>query len=95
MGSVVLAHGLSCPKAWGIVPESPALEGRFLTTGPLGNSVGISNKLPGDTDAARVPRLRALKLEGILEVLLLSLPVLNREETSNLVALNHAPLLAA
>ena len=34
--------GLSCPTAWGILvprpgiePTSPALEGRFLTTGPL------------------------------------------------------------
>ena len=39
MGSVVAAHGLSCPMACGILvpqpgikPMSPALEGRFLTT---------------------------------------------------------------
>lgn len=37
MGSVVMAHGLSCPMARGILvpqsefePESPALEERFL-----------------------------------------------------------------
>ena len=41
MGSVVMAHRLSCPMACGILvpqsefePESPALEERFLTTGP-------------------------------------------------------------
>ena len=40
-GSVVVARGLSCPAACGILvpqpqikPVSPALEGRFLTTGP-------------------------------------------------------------
>ena len=42
-GSLVVAHGLSCPAAGrillivpepGIVPEFPALEGGFLTTGP-------------------------------------------------------------
>ena len=40
-GSVVAACGLSCPVACGILvplpeiePASPALEGRFLTTGP-------------------------------------------------------------
>ena len=39
-GLVVMAHGLSCPDAlWhlprpGIKPMSPALAGRFLTTGP-------------------------------------------------------------
>ena len=43
-GSVVVAHGLSCPAAmWdlpgpGIEPVSPALAGRFLTTGPPGKS---------------------------------------------------------
>ena len=43
--SVVVAHGLSCPVACGIlVPRpgiehmSPALEGRFFTTGPPGKS---------------------------------------------------------
>ena len=39
MGSVVVAHGLSCPAACGILLDqgsnsSPALAGRFLTTGP-------------------------------------------------------------
>ena len=44
-GSVVAMHGLSCPMACGILvpqpeiePISPALEGEFLTTGPLGSS---------------------------------------------------------
>ena len=43
--SLVAAHGLSCPMACGISvpgpeihPSSPALEGRFLTTGPPGKS---------------------------------------------------------
>ena len=47
-GSVVVAHGLSCPTACGILvprqgiePASPALEGRFLTTGPPGKSPQI------------------------------------------------------
>ena len=41
--SLVMVHGLSCPElceiliTWsGIEPTSPALEGRFLTTGPPG-----------------------------------------------------------
>ena len=41
MGFIVVAHRLSCPKAYGILspgpgmePASSALEGRFLTTGP-------------------------------------------------------------
>ena len=45
VGSVVAVHGLSCPAACGILvprpgikPPSPALEGRFLTTGPPGKS---------------------------------------------------------
>ena len=45
MGSVVVARGLSCPAACGILvprpgidPAPPALEGRFLTTGPPGKS---------------------------------------------------------
>ena len=45
-GSVVVVRGLSCPAtAYGILvprtgiePVSPALEGRFLTTGPPGKS---------------------------------------------------------
>ena len=40
--SVVAVHGLSCmwdlPRP-GIEPVSPALEGRFLTTGPPGKSL--------------------------------------------------------
>ena len=43
--SVVVAHGLSCLTACGILvprtgiePESPALEGGFFTTGPPGKS---------------------------------------------------------
>ena len=44
--SVVVARGLSCPAACGILvpwpgikPTSPALEGRFFTTGPPGKSL--------------------------------------------------------
>ena len=44
-GSVVVVRGLSCPTSCGILvlqpgfePASPALEGRFLTTGPPGKS---------------------------------------------------------
>ena len=47
-GSLVVAHGLSCPEACGILvprpgiePASPALEGGFLTTGPPGKSPGM------------------------------------------------------
>ena len=42
--SVVVMHGLSCPKAWGnlsipgIKPVSPALAGGFLATGLPGKS---------------------------------------------------------
>ena len=46
VGSVVVAHGLRCPEACGIlVPQpgiermSPALEGRFSTTGSPGKSL--------------------------------------------------------
>ena len=46
MGSVVAACGISCPAACsilvslpGIEPASPALQGRFLTTGPPGKSL--------------------------------------------------------
>ena len=45
LSSLVVAHGLSCLAPCGILvprpgmePESPALEGRFLTTGPPGKS---------------------------------------------------------
>ena len=48
MGSLVVEHGLSCPTACeiltprqGLEPASPALEGRFLTTGPPGKSPKI------------------------------------------------------
>ena len=44
--SVVVVRGLSCPAARGILvprpgiePASPALEGGFFTTGPLGKSL--------------------------------------------------------
>ena len=45
--SVVVVHGLACPMACGIFPgqdrtHTPALAGRFLTTGPPGKS-RISN----------------------------------------------------
>ena len=46
MGSVVVVLELSCPRACGISAprtgiklESPALQGRFLTTGPPGKSL--------------------------------------------------------
>ena len=45
MGPLVVADGLSCPTACGILvprsriePTSPALRGEFLNTGPLGKS---------------------------------------------------------
>ena len=49
VGSIVVVHnGLSCPISWripvprpGIEPVSPALEGRFLTTGPPGKSLEL------------------------------------------------------
>ena len=48
--SVVVAHGLSCPKACGILtprpgiePEFPAFEGEFLTTGPPGKSQEVTS----------------------------------------------------
>ena len=48
MGSVVVAHRLSCPVARGILvpgaglePVPPALACRFLTTGPPGKSPGF------------------------------------------------------
>ena len=43
-----MAHGLSCSKAFGIFPNpgiepvSPALVGKFLTTGPPGKSTIFS-----------------------------------------------------
>ena len=46
---LVVARGLSCPVACGILvpqpgiePTSPAVEGRFLTTGPPGKSLTVS-----------------------------------------------------
>ena len=55
-GSLVDAHGLSCPVACGILvprpgiePASPALEGGFFTTGPPGKSLPtFKTALPGD-----------------------------------------------
>ena len=48
VGSLVVACGLSCPVTCGILvsppgiePMSPALEGRFLTTGPPGKSLSL------------------------------------------------------
>ena len=48
VGSVVAGHGLSCPTACGILVSrpgikaaSPALEGRFFTTGALGKSLKV------------------------------------------------------
>ena len=48
VGSVVVAHGLSCPAACGILvpragmePASPALEGEFFTTGPRVKSLDL------------------------------------------------------
>ena len=48
LGSVVMAHGLSCPVAWrilvpppGIEPVSLALEGGFLATGSPGKSLKV------------------------------------------------------
>ena len=50
--SVVVACELSCPAACGILvprpgiePTSPALEGRFFTTGPAGKSLDIFKNL--------------------------------------------------
>ena len=47
VGSLGVAHGLSCPVSCGILvprlgidPASPALEHGFLTTGPPGKSQG-------------------------------------------------------
>ena len=49
-GSVVVAHGLSCPMACGILvpqpgmePMSPTLEGKILTTRPPGRSLKKSS----------------------------------------------------
>ena len=48
--SLVEARGLSCPVVCGILvprpgiePMSPALEGRFFTTGPPGKSLNASH----------------------------------------------------
>ena len=47
--SLVVVHGLICPVARGILvpwpgiePASPGLEGRFLRTGPPGNSLPLT-----------------------------------------------------
>ena len=49
MGSLVVAHGLSCSETYeilvlwpGIKPASPALQGEFLSTGPPGKSLVTS-----------------------------------------------------
>ena len=41
-GSIVVAHGLSCFKGYGIEPLSPELAGRFSTTEPPGKPMTIS-----------------------------------------------------
>ena len=41
-GSIVVAHGLSCFKGYGIKPVSPELAGRFSTTEPPGKPMTIS-----------------------------------------------------
>ena len=53
-GSVAATRRLSCPVACGILvpwpgikPVSPALEGRFLTTGPPGKSLPSSSPVVG------------------------------------------------
>ena len=53
-GLVAAARRLSCPVACGILvpwpgikPVSPALEGRFLTTGPRGKSLPSSSPVVG------------------------------------------------
>ena len=61
--SVVLAHGPSCSTSCRISlpkprvkPESSLMEGRFLTTGPPGISLGCflrSCSVPGPTPAAQ------------------------------------------
>ena len=50
LASLVVAHGLSCSAACGIIldqgsiePVSPALAGGFLTTAPPGKSLAVSN----------------------------------------------------
>ena len=57
MGSVVVVLRLSHPAAYGILipwpgiePMSPALEGRFLTTGPPGNFLNLDS-WPRTSDA--------------------------------------------
>ena len=61
VGSVVVARGLSCPAACGILfPRpgielaSPALEGGFLTAGRPGKSRDIHSRVVG-TDGASSP----------------------------------------
>ena len=70
--SVLATCGLSCPVACGILvprtgiePASPALEGRFFTTGPPGKSLHRSLKTPHQT---RYPSMvRRLQIENLLE----------------------------
>ena len=62
-GSVVVAHGLSCPGACGnlvprpgIKPVSPALEGGFLPNGPPGKAQeGICFKETVSSDLSPYP----------------------------------------
>ena len=44
MGLAVVVHGLSCPT--GIKPVSPEMAGRYLTTGPTGNSKNLGLRYP-------------------------------------------------
>jgi hypothetical protein len=60
VGSVVLVHGFGCPEACGILvprpgiePTSLALEGRFPTTGPPGQSLPLNL----DSAPVKVPLL--------------------------------------
>ena len=53
--SVVVLGGLNCSTARGILPPgpgtepvSPALQGRFLTTGPLDKSLSLVKLNPGN-----------------------------------------------
>ena len=59
--SVVAAHGLGCPGACGIFPDtgiepvSPALAGQFSTTGPSGKSRSFSFEWGKSLDALPSP----------------------------------------
>ena len=73
--SVVEAHRLSCPVACGILipgpgiePMSPALAGRFLTTGPPGKSLQPHCYTIGDFDRG-ILLLSKLKTDSSKQVL--------------------------